>query len=109
MYVLRRIYETKPGMASKVAALVYQQANVYTKSGQRGPTKIYFNGGTVPGTKNIVVMEWHDENIQSPYRGGNKIPKEALDIGGKAREFVVDQYIEFFELLTEEKYERFKD
>ena len=38
MYVLRRIYETKPGMASKVAALVYQQAKVYEKSGQRGPT-----------------------------------------------------------------------
>ena len=54
-------------------------------------------------------MEWHDENIQSPYRGGNQIPKEALDIGGKAREYVVEQYIEFFELLTEEKYERFKD
>ena len=109
MYLIRRVYETKPGMANKVAALVYKQAKMYENINHRGPTKIYFNGGTIPGNKNVVYMEWHDETIKSPYRSGNDIPKNILDIGSEVRELVIDQYIEFFELLSEEKYEKFKN
>ena len=46
MYLIRRVYETKPGMANKVAALVYKQAKMYENINHRGPTKIYFNGST---------------------------------------------------------------
>tara|TARA_B100001245_G_C22589106_1_gene292445 strand:+ start:34 stop:318 length:285 start_codon:yes stop_codon:yes gene_type:complete len=93
----------KPGMAKNVAQLVAKQAIIYEKSGQRGPTKVYFNGGTLPGDKNVVYMEWQDESIKSPYREGNKIPTEALEVGSQVREHVTDQRIEFFELFNLDK------
>ena len=103
MYLIRRVYDVKPGMAMKVAHLVAKQAKIYENSGQRGPTKIYFNGGTLPGDKNVVYMEWQDESMMSPYREGNKVPPEALEVGGQVREHVTDQRIEFFELLNSDK------
>ncbi len=103
MYLIRRVYDVKPGMAKNVAQLVAKQAIIYEKSGQRGPTKVYFNGGTLPGDKNVVYMEWQDESIKSPYREGNKIPTEALEVGSQVREHVTDQRIEFFELFNLDK------
>ena len=103
MYLIRRVYDVKPGMAVKVAQVLANVAKIYEKSGQRGPTKIYFNGGTLPGDKNVVYMEWQDESIKSPYREGNKIPPEALEVGSQVREHVIDQRIEFFELFNLDK------
>ena len=103
MYLIRRVYDVKPGMAMKVAHVLANVAKIYEKSGQRGPTKIYFNGGTLPGDKNVVYMEWQDESIKSPYREGNKIPPEALEVGSQVREHVTDQRIEFFELFNLDK------
>jgi hypothetical protein len=103
MYLIRRVYDVKPGTAKNVAELAARQANIYENSGQRGPTKIYFNGGTLPGDKNVVYMEWQDESIKSPYREGNKIPPEALELGAQVREHVTDQRIEFFELFNLDK------
>jgi hypothetical protein len=90
-------------MAKNVAQLVAKQAIIFEKSGQSGPTKVYFNGGTLPGDKNVVYMEWQDESIKSPYREGNKIPPEALEVGSQVREHVIDQRIEFFELFNLDK------
>ena len=33
MYLIRRIYKTKPGQARKVASLVHKQATIYHKRG----------------------------------------------------------------------------
>ena len=103
MYLIRRVYDVKPGMAVKVAHVLANVAKIYEKSGQRGPTKIYFNGGTLPGDKNVVYMEWQDESIVSPYRESNKIPPEVFEVGGEIREHLIDQRIEFFELLNPDK------
>ena len=103
MYLIRRVYDVKPGMAMKVAQVLDNVAKIYEKSGQRGPTKIYFNGGTLPGDKNVVYMEWQDESIVSPYRKSNKIPPEVFEVGGEIREHLIDQRIEFFELLNPDK------
>ncbi|MBI21453.1 MAG: hypothetical protein CL780_04315 [Chloroflexi bacterium] len=103
MYLIRRVYNVKPRTAMKVAEVLANVAQIYEKSGQRGPTKIYFNGGTLPGENNVVYMEWEDESIMSPYRGDNKIPPEVFEVGRQVREHIIDQRIEFFELINRNK------
>ncbi|MDP6666923.1 MAG: hypothetical protein QF357_05940 [Dehalococcoidia bacterium] len=103
MYVIRRVYEVKPGTARRVATLVKQQGDAYTKAGQRSEVRVYFNGGTVPGENNRVYMEWTDEVIDSPYRDGLTLAPEAMVIGGKVREHVIGSHIEFFELMIPAK------
>ena len=100
MYVIRRVYEVKPGTAKRVAALVQQQGDAYHNAGQRSEVRVYFNGGTVPGDIDRVYMEWTDNVIDSPYREGLTLPEEALQIGAQVREHVIKQYIEFFEMMT---------
>lgn len=105
MYVIRRVYEVKPGMARKVATLIKQQGDAYSAAGQRSEVRVYFNGGTIPGDNNRVYMEWTDESIQSPYRAGEGVssPKEANKFGAEARELILSQRIEFFEMMIPEK------
>ncbi len=105
MYLIRRVYKTKPGEARRVASLVYKQAKIYHDAGQRGEFRVSFNGATMPGEQETVCLEWQDETIQSPYRGGNELPKEALEIGPKIRPLIESQRIEFQELLTPDKYQ----
>ncbi|MCH7970392.1 MAG: hypothetical protein IH960_05030 [Chloroflexi bacterium] len=103
MYVIRRVYEVKPGTARRVATLVQQQGAVYTDAGQRSEVRVYFNGGTVPGDNNRVYMEWTAEVIDSPYREGNVLPKDVMGVGAKVREHVISQRIEFYELMIPAK------
>lgn len=103
MYLIRRVYEVKPGTARRVATLLQQAGDAYTRAGQRSEVRISFNGGTVPGDNNRVYMEWTDPVIDSPYREGNVLPEEAMAIGAKAREHIVSQRIEFFELMIPAK------
>ena len=53
MYVLRRIFKTKPGEARRVASLLQKQAQAYHDAGQRSEFRVYFNGGTVPGETDV--------------------------------------------------------
>ena len=78
MYVIRRVYDVKPGMARKVATLLQQQGDAYSAAGQRGEVTVYFNGGTVPGDNNKVYMQWNDDTIDSPYREGLTLAPEAM-------------------------------
>ena len=103
MYVIRRVYEVKPGMARRVATLVKQQGDTYTAAGQRSEVRVYFNGGTVPGDNNRVYMEWTDKTIDSPYREGASSPEAAREFSAEIRENVVSQHIEFFEMMVPEK------
>ncbi|MCI0807620.1 MAG: hypothetical protein J4O01_02040 [Chloroflexi bacterium] len=103
MYVIRRVYEVKPGTARRVATLVKQQGDAYSSAGQRSEVRVYFNGGTVPGDNNRVYMEWTDETIDSPYREGASAPEEAREFGAEIRESVVSQHIEFFEMMIPAK------
>ena len=65
MYKIRRVYRTKPGEAANVAKLVYKQAEIFQKAGQRGEFTVSYNGYTLPGETNIVILEWQDDNIVS--------------------------------------------
>ncbi len=105
MYLLRRIYKTKPGQARKVASLVSKQAQLYHDAGHRGEFRVSFNGATMPGEQDIVVLEWTDEAIMSPMREGNDLPQDALAVGGQVRELIESQRIEFQELMTPDKYQ----
>ncbi len=104
-YVIRRVYEVKPGSARKVATTVAKQAALYEESGQRSPSRVYFNGGTLPGEKERVYMEWTADVIDSPYREGNVIPQPVRDAGAGIRDLIINNYIEFYELMTEAKFQ----
>ena len=103
MYLVRRIFNTKPGAARQVASLVHKQAQIYHDAGHRSEFKVYFNPGTVPGENNVVVLEWTDEALMSPMRGGNEIPPEVYDVGAQVRELSESNRIEFMELMTPDK------
>jgi|TARA_B100001971_G_scaffold43751_1_gene38696 hypothetical protein len=100
LYLIRRIFNTKPGEALNVANLLHKQAQLYHDAGQRGEFRVSYNGYTLPGDQNIVVLEWTDEAIQSPGRPGNDLPQAALEVGAKVRPLIESQRIEFMELLT---------
>lgn len=72
-------------------------------AGQRSKVTIYFNGGTLPGNSNRVYMQWTDETIGSPYREEAKSVPEASVFGAKIRGHVINNYIEFYEMMTTEK------
>ena len=100
MYVIRRVYRTKPGQAKNVATLVYKQGKAYRDAGQRGEIRVSYNGATLPGEQDIVFLEWTDDSIQSPSREGHVLPEKALALGAEVRKLIEHQHIEFYELLT---------
>ena len=104
MYLVRRTYSVKPGEARKAATLIDQIGKAYEKAGTRSKSRVYFNSGTTPGERNLVVMEWTDESLRSPYRDDRTTVEGVQDLGSQLREIAIDSEIEFWELLTEEKY-----
>jgi hypothetical protein len=102
MYVIRRVWETKPREARRAASIVAEVGRIYEESGQRGAVKVYFNGGTLPGDKDRVYMEWTAEVIESPYRGDNDMPSTG-PLGQQLRDITEGSWIEFYELLTPDK------
>ena len=102
MYMLRRTYQAKPREGKMVASLVRKQQDAYEAAG-RSKGMVYFNAGTVPGDPDVVVLEWTQENLGSPYLSRGSIPAAALEIGGQVRERIESQRIEFWELMTSEK------
>lgn len=103
MYIVTRIWETKPREARRAATLAALIGEVYEKAGQRSSIQISFNGGTVPGEINRVYMRWIADRIESPYRGDNEIPTKAREYGAKMGEITIRSWVEFEELLTEDK------
>ena len=103
MYVLRRIFKTKPGEARRVASLLQKQAQIYRDAGQRSEFKVYFNGATCPGETDVVILEWTDEALMSPMRGNHQLPAAAMEVGGQIRPLVESNRIEFMELMTPDK------
>ena len=103
MYLVRRIYTVKPGEARRAASLISQIGKAYEEAGTRSESRVYFNSGTTPGEKNVVVMEWTDDALMSPYRG-DRVAVEGLgDVAAQLREISLGSEIEFWELMTDEK------
>ena len=106
MYVVRRVWKVKPGAPRRVATLLARIGEAYEEAGQRGKARIYFNGASCPGEVNHVYMEWTAPSLESPYRASNVIPESVRKLGRKVRELAVEESrIEFYELMTPEKYE----
>ena len=99
MYKIRRVYRSKAGEAANLAKLVYAQAKIYRDSGHRGLFTVSYNGSTLPGDQNIVILEWQDDRIMSPTRAGNNRPLEGIEAGSKFNTLFVNQHIEFYEMF----------
>jgi hypothetical protein len=104
MYLVRRIYTVKPGEARRAASLIDQIGSAYEKAGTRSESRVYFNSGTTPGERNTVVMEWTDESLRTPYRDDRTTVEGVKDIASQLREVAIESEIEFWELMTAEKY-----
>jgi hypothetical protein len=103
VYVIRRVWAVLPREARKAATIVAEVAAKYEQAGQRSDVRVYFNGGTLPGEKDRVYMEWVVDSIESPYRAGNEVPQEARDLQAEVRKLSTDSWVEFNELMTPEK------
>ena len=103
MYVLRRIWKCKPGEARRVASLLQKQAQLYRDTGHRSEFRVYFNGYTTPSEPDMVVLEWTDEALMSPWRGGIQRPQEAIPIRDQVNELTEHNRIEIMELMTPDK------
>lgn len=99
MYIVRRVYKVKPGTYRKAAELLTQIAKKYEDAGQRTQSRIYWSGGTVPGPKDTVYMDWAEEQLRSPYRTGNIIPNFG-DLTTQLREIQEESHIEFYEMFS---------
>ncbi len=102
MYMLRRVYKAKYRQGKLVASLVRKQQDIYESAG-RSSGNVYFNPGTVPGETDLVVLEWTQETLGSPFLSRGTIPREALAVGAELRNHIESQHIEFWELMTPEK------
>jgi len=104
MFVVRRVWETKPGEARRAASLVAAMGEEYESADKRSPSRVYFNTGTVPGERNRVYMEWTEDVIASTYRADSVAsPPRAQELYKKLNELTLDTWIEFYELMTPEK------
>ncbi len=103
MYLVRRIYDVKPGEARRAATLIDKIGKAYEEGGTRSSSTVYFNSGTTPGEKNTVVMEWTDEELRTPYRE-DRIRVDVSEFAAQLNEIALGSRIEFWELMTDEKY-----
>ena len=104
MYVVRRVWDTKAGEARRVASLVAAMGQEYEAVEKRSPSRVYFNGSTLPGDRHRVYMEWTEDVIASPYRDDIvPSPPRAQELYEKVRELTTDSWIEFYELMTPDK------
>lgn len=103
MYLIRRIWTvTEPRNTRRAASLAAEMAKLYEADG-RSDTTVFFNGGSVPGERGIVFMEWTSEVIESPYRADTELPPDPGAIRSKFHELTSSSRIEFFEVLTPDK------
>lgn len=104
MFVIRRVWTVEPGEARRAATIVAAIGDAYEAAGKRGPSRVYFNNGTMPGERYRVYMEWIEEEIASTYRKDIvESPPEAIALREKLGELTTESWIEFHELLTPEK------
>lgn len=103
MYLLRRIFNCKPGEARRVASLVQKQAQAFEEAGQRSECRVYFNGATTPSNPDTVVLEWTDDTLRSTMRAGHQLPAAVRQIGGQVAELTEGNRLEIMELMTPDK------
>lgn len=103
MFLVRRIYDVEPGKARQAATIIDKIGKAYEEAGTRSASRVYFNSGTTPGDKNTVVMEWTDETRETTYRT-DRVRGDTGSLSDELSEISLGSRIEFWELITEEKY-----
>ena len=58
MYLIRRIYKTKPGEARKAAELIKKQGERYRDAGQRRQGSVSYKRATRPGEQDAAAACW---------------------------------------------------
>ena len=102
MYVIRRVYKTKPGKVWEVAKLLTDICKAYEEVG-RNKAQIYIEGDGVPGTSNTVYAQWTQDVIEPTWP--SKVPKSVWTNVEKRSELLAEPQskIEFYDLVTLEK------
>ena len=100
MYLVRRVFKIKPGTTFQAAHVIHQMGKLYEEAGQRSPTRVYWSGGSLPGPKDIIYMEWTEETLQSPYRQGIPPLEGGTELYNQLQEVQEESYIEFFEMYV---------
>ncbi len=103
MFVIRRVYQVKPGMARRYATVLRRVADAYEASGQRTTTQVYYNDTMVPGDTHRVYIQWVTDTIESQFREGNVVPAAVTETALPGDHMVLDTWIEFYELMTSSK------
>ena len=104
MYVITRVWATKPRQARKAASIAADIGRLYEEAGQRSPSTVFFNGGTLPGEKDRIYMQWTADVIDTPYgRDDNPDIPGTSELGAKLREITERNWIEFYEMMTPAK------
>ena len=104
MFVVRRVWATKPGQARKAASLVAAMGQEYESVEKRAPSRVSFNASTVPGERDRVYMEWIEDVISSTYRSDIVTsPIRARELFALLNALTTESWIEFYELMTPEK------
>jgi len=104
MFVVRRVWTVQPGKARQAASYVEAMGQEYQDAGKRSASRVYFNGGTMPGDRNRVYMEWTEDVIDSTYRKDIvPSPPRARELYSKLSEITTESWIEFYELMTPDK------
>ena len=103
MFVIRRVYDIKPGMARKYASVLRRVADAYEASGQRSSTQVYYNDAMIPGKAHRVYIQWTADAIESQFREGNVVPAAVTEAALPGDPLVLDTWIEFYEMMTPSK------
>ena len=93
----------EPREARRAATIAAEIGKRYTDAGTRDPVRVYYNGSSLPGERGRVYMEWTAELIESPYRKGGESPPDPRELYKHFSEIVGESWIEFYELLTDDK------
>ena len=100
MYLIRRIAKTHPGKAWEVAGYLSKITQAYEDAGRNKAT-IYVVGQGLPGTPNVVYVEWTQERLDPI--DVQKVPEAVFTNHDKMEPLLTEYSIEFYELVTAEK------
>ena len=103
MYELRRTYVTLPAQERRVASILQRMGKILVDAGVRNPFHVSFSNGTTQGDKQLVRMTWTSDSIESTYRGGRENPPEYTAMMALRNELTTDTWIEFNELMDDDK------
>ena len=83
MYLIRRVYDVKPGMAVKVAQVLANVAKIYEKSGQRAPLKFISMEALSPGIKMLFIWNGKMSRSCHPTAKVTKFHQKFLKLVGR--------------------------